>query len=148
MCRFVQGRSVCQSLVSIWLCLCESKAHSFLLYLGCISQMANNIPIIEDETSTVENIIKAFPYATFLIVLIMVIIKNEHAIAIYDMGAYELGISRMFFAVCILGFILLLLGLWKLLSYYLKKQKERVAKEIVFDKERAGLIRLFEATGK
>ena len=110
--------------------------------------MANNIPIIEDETSTVENIIKAFPYATFLIVLIMVIIKNEHAIAIYDMGAYELVISRMFFAVCILGFILLLLGLWKLLSYYLKKQKERVAKEIVFDKERAGLIRLFEATGK
>ena len=91
--------------------------------------------------------LKSFPYATFLVVAFIVVLKNDHAVAIYDMAAYELGIGRVQLLLLIL--ILLMIGtiFWKLLAIYIKSKKEAVQREIIGDTERLSLIRLFEATG-
>lgn len=80
-------------------------------------------------------------------VLFVVVLKTDHAIALYDMAAYELGIGRI--QLLLLFLILLFIGtiFWKLLSAYIKNKKEAVRREIVGDTERLSLIRLFDATG-
>jgi cbb3-type cytochrome oxidase subunit 3 len=104
--------------------------------------------ILPTESLTgVETILKSFPFATFFMVLFVVVLKTDHAIALYDMAAYELGIGRI--QLFLLFFILLFIGtiFWKLLSAYIKSKKEAVRREIVGDTERLSLIRLFDATG-
>jgi hypothetical protein len=104
--------------------------------------------VLPTESLTgVETILKSFPYATFFMVLFVVVLKTDHAIALYDMAAYELGIGRI--QLLLLFLILLFIGaiFWKLLSAYIKSKKEAVRREIVGDTERLSLIRLFDATG-
>jgi uncharacterized membrane protein len=94
-----------------------------------------------------ETILKSFPFATFFIVLLVIILKNEHAVAIYEMAAHEMGISNAQLSVVILVVFIILGILWKVTVHFLEAQKEAVEKQIVDDIERAALIRLFEATG-
>lgn len=104
--------------------------------------------VLPTESLTgVETMLKSFPYATFFMVLFVVVLKTDHAIALYDMAAYELGIGRI--QLLLLFLILLFIGtiFWKLLSAYIKSKKEAVRREIVGDTERLSLIRLFDATG-
>lgn len=101
----------------------------------------NNAP------TAVESVLKSFPYATFFVVVFVVILKNEHAVAIYDMAAENLGIGKVQLAV--LAAILVGIGFifWKLLVTFLEGQKEAVKRELIRDIERLALTRLFEATG-
>ena len=104
--------------------------------------------VLPTESLTgVETMLKSFPYATFFMVLFVVVLKTDHAIALYDMAAYELGIGRI--QLLLLFLILLFIGtiFWKLLSAYIRSKKEAVRREIVGDTERLSLIRLFDATG-
>ena len=105
-------------------------------------------PILPTESSTgLETILKSFPYASFFMVIFVVVLKNDHAVALYDMAAYELGIGRV--QLLLLISILLMIGtiFWKLLASYIKSKKEAVRREIIGDIERLSLIRLFTATG-
>lgn len=108
--------------------------------------MSSSVLPTENLTG-IETILKSFPYATFFMVLFVVVLKTDHAIALYDMAAYELGIGRI--QLLLLFLILLFIGtiFWKLLSAYIKNKKEAVRREIVGDTERLSLIRLFDATG-
>lgn len=108
--------------------------------------MSSSVLPTENLTG-IETILKSFPYATFFMVLFVVVLKTDHAIALYDMAAYELGIGRI--QLLLLFSILLFIGtiFWKLLSAYIKNKKEAVRREIVGDTERLSLIRLFDATG-
>jgi hypothetical protein len=104
--------------------------------------------VLPTESLTgIETMLKSFPYATFFMVLFVVVLKTDHAIALYDMAAYELGIGRV--QLLLLVLILLFIGtiFWRLLSAYIKSKKEAVRREIVGDTERVSLIRLFDATG-
>ena len=116
-----------------------------------------------------ERAIKSFPFATFLMVSLVIFLKNDHAVAlwdmaafnavdlwdtaalkvlaIFDMDAYELGIGRV--QLFLLISILVMIGtiFSKLLSTDIKNKKDAVRREIVGDVERLSLIRLFEATG-
>ena len=53
--------------------------------------------------------------------------KREHAIAIYDMAGYELGMGRIQFAVFIFVIIFILYSLWRVVLHYLDRQKEEVS---------------------
>lgn len=103
--------------------------------------------VLPDNPTTAETVLKSFPYATFFIVIFVVVLKNEHAVALYDMAAYQLGIGRMQFAI----FLMIVTGIsfifWKLLVIYLDNQNEAVKRELIGDIERVALMKLFEATG-
>lgn len=104
--------------------------------------------VLPTESLTgIETMLRSFPYATFFMILFVVVLKTDHAIALYDMAAYELGIGRIQLLLLIL--ILLFIGtiFWRLLSAYIRSKKEAVRREIVGDAERLSLIRLFDATG-
>lgn len=100
-----------------------------------------------EDVTFAESAMKAFPFATFFIVIVVIVLKNEHAIALYDMGADELGLSRVSFALSICTIIVVIFLLCRLVAYYLERQKIAVEKEIIHESERAALIKLFEATG-
>lgn len=103
----------------------------------------NNAP-----PTAVESVLKSFPYATFFVVVFVVVLKNEHAVAIYDMAAENLGIGRVQLAVLAAILVGISFIFWKLLVTFLEGQKEAVKRELIRDIERLALIRLFEATGK
>ena len=100
-----------------------------------------------DSVTFAESVVKAFPFATFFIVIVVIVLKNEHAIALYDMGADELGISRVSFALSICAIIVIIFSLCRSVAYYLERQKIAIEKEIIHERERAALVKLFEATG-
>ena len=94
-----------------------------------------------------ETILKTFPYATFFVVIFVVVLKNEHAVALYDMAANQLGIGRMQFAILLMIVTGIAFIFWKLLVIYLDNQNEAVKRELIGDIEREALMKLFEATG-
>jgi hypothetical protein len=99
------------------------------------------------KPTATETILKTFPYATFFVVIFVVVLKNEHAVALYDMAAYQLGIGRMQFAILLMILTGISFIFWKLLVIYLDNQNEAVQRELIGDIERVALMRLFEATG-
>jgi hypothetical protein len=99
------------------------------------------------KPTAMETILKTFPYATFFIVIFVVALKNEHAVALYDMAAYQFGIGRMQFAILLMILTGISFIFWKLLVIYLDNQNEAVQRELIGDIERVALMRLFEATG-
>lgn len=100
-----------------------------------------------DTATFAESVIKAFPFATFFIVIVVIVLKNEHAIALYDMGADELRMSRGSFTLLIITVTVILFALCRLVAYYLERQKLAVEREIINENERAALVQLFESTG-
>ena len=101
-----------------------------------------------DAPTAVESVLKSFPYATFFVVIFVVVLKNEHAVALYDMAAENLGIGRMQLALLVVILAGIIFIFWKLLVTFLEGQKEAVKRELIKDVERLALIRLFGATGK
>lgn len=99
------------------------------------------------KPTATETILKSFPYATFFIVIFVVVLKNEHAVALYDMAAYQLGIGRMQFAILLMIVTGISFIFWKLLVIYLDNQNDAVKRELIGDIERVALMRLFDATG-
>ena len=89
-------------------------------------------------------IAESFWLPLFLVVVILTL-RNHLVVRFLGDSKLQTGPTQFPFLLGVA--VILFLALWKLVLYYFQMQKERIAKEIIYERERHPLIKMFESTG-
>ena len=101
----------------------------------------------QDEMSNYEAMIKMFPLSTFLVLLLLLALKSDHVTAWWGIAAYQLSLTDFQFGVVIVAAIALLATVYWVVKAFRKRNQEAAESRTTYQKERAALLRFFEATG-
>ena len=103
--------------------------------------------VVPDELSSYEAMIKMFPLSTFLVLLLLIALKSDHVTAWWGIAAYQLSLTDFQFGVVLMAAAALLALIYWIVTAFRKRNQQAVESRKTYLKERAALLRFFEATG-
>ena len=81
----------------------------------------------------------------FFLVVAILTLRNYRVVRFLGDSKLQTGPTQLTFLLAVA--VILFLALWKLILYYFQMQKERIAKKIIYERERHALIKMYESTG-
>ena len=103
--------------------------------------------VVQDDLSSYDAMIKIFPLSTFLVLFLLIALKTDHVTAWWGIAAYQLSLTDLQFGMLVAGTIALLVLVYFAVSTLRKRSQQAAEFKETYLKERAALLRFFEATG-
>lgn len=110
-------------------------------------QEPSGTKVEQDELSSYEAMLKMFPLSTFLVLLLLLALKSDHVAAWWGIAAYQLSLTDFQFGVVVVAALAFAGTVYWVVIAFQKRNQEAAESRTTYLKERAALLRFFEATG-